>query len=90
MTEDDYKFLCSVTEYVRENPHVCAHVATFAQKGIDLNIERIQESRCNMEVALATALSRKYEGADEFIKQKITACGDNVSLEWKWFTVEDK
>lgn len=85
MTEEEIRWLMSVTQYVKEHPDVTAHVAVYAQQGANLKIEEWRQRCADMETIAFGACAKKFGKADELVKQKLEAQKGKLMFNWDWF-----
>lgn len=82
MTNDE--FLAFVRAYVAENPQVAAHVANFAQAGLNEALSKANERASDMEVALVAATAKRLKGGDSVILGKLKKWEGKTSCRWDW------
>lgn len=75
-------FLQQVQNYVKDNPEVAAHIATFVQAGIEASRRETLERAADMEVALAIAITKRYNMRDELILSKLTKWQGRSAINW--------
>lgn len=84
MTNDE--FLAFVRTYVEAHPDVAAHVANYAQAGLNAALAIAHERAADMEVALVAATAKKFKGADKVILDKLAKWEGRTSCRWDWLT----
>lgn len=61
---------------------VSAHIATFVQAGIEASRKETLQRAADMEVALAIAITKRYNMRDELILSKLTKWQGRSAINW--------
>lgn len=86
MTEDE--FLAHVRAYVAVHPSVAAHVANYAQAGLQEALSKAYERAADMEVALVCAIAPKMKTSSSVIADKLKKWEGQTSCLWDWYLRE--
>lgn len=86
MNAEDMRFLDSVRQYVASNPRVAAHVATYAQAGLQEALNDAYARAADMEIALVCAMSPKMRQSKSIILDKLKKWEGHTSCRWDWLT----
>ena len=65
ISQEDLSFLTNIKEYVKSNPHLSTMVSEYAQQGLSEKLQEAREVQMKTEVALMSALNRKYKDTNE-------------------------
>lgn len=79
------EFLDFVRKYVASDPEVAPFVTDHIRQGINDALQRANARAADMETALAIALSRRWKGSEQLIKDKLKEWDGKTALNWSSF-----
>jgi len=77
-------FFKLVQTYISKDPEAAAHVATFVQEGLSQALRESNDRAADLEVALAILASRKYQGSEALVLDKLKKWEGRTALRWDW------
>ena len=90
MNEEDIQFLMMIRDYVKKRPSVAAHISDYVQSGLEQHIDSLYERLRDMETIALLACSKRFEGSDELIIDKIESIKNKTSFKWDGFIADIK
>ena len=88
MNEEDIQFLIMIRDHVKERPNVAAHISDYVQSGLEQHIDNLYARLSDMETIALIACSKKFDGSEELIIDKIESIKNKTSFKWDGF-IED-
>lgn len=85
MNQDDINFLLMIRDYVKNRPEVAAHIADYAQQGLNDHIDSLYTRLGEMETIALVACSKRFDGAEELIIDKIKSIKHKTCFKWDGF-----
>ena len=83
MSDADLKFIISVKDYAKKNPHMIAALIQVIQDGITEAFTEASERAADMETTAAMALNtRLFKGNETFIADKLEKWKGKTALRW--------
>jgi hypothetical protein len=83
ISDEDFKFLVSVKEYVKSNPHMVNSAIQAIQSGLTDAFTEASERAADMEATAAMALNaRLFKGNEKFIADKLEKWKGKTALRW--------
>lgn len=85
MNQDDINFLSMIRDYVQNRPEVAVHIADYAQQGLNNHIDSLYAILGDMETIALVACSKRFDGAEELIIDKIKSIKHKTCFKWDAF-----